>query len=129
MQLDQRLRIFAVAVLVLPLFGSAWADCELTEEYKKLRSTTYRELHEPLKACRQSVHDWYYWKNFSKCVRDRSGEHVGGGCAHVAGLLSAVNSEDLVHCEVLKPTESEFVKVVDEAAKLNGIAACRPPKN
>jgi len=118
------LRLAIASLLAMP--NLAGATCDLTEEYKNLRLATYKALREPFNQCRNSVEQWHYWKAFSKCEHQKAGEHVGGGCAHIAGLKVSTSRNDYNHCEVLRPTDREFTEALDEEASSKGISQCKP---
>ena len=98
--------------------------CNLTEKYKELRSTLYKEVHESYYSCRESTSSYFYYLAVAKCIEEGRGEGISGGCFHVAGYEGNFRESDLAHCEVLKPKLENFKVYLKEQAKEKDIDKC-----
>lgn len=87
-------------------------ECELTNEYKNARITTYKELNSSYKICRKSTSSAIFWRAVTKCTKEGRGEKIQGGCIHLLEYKNMHTKNDLKHCDILKPTNylQEFIK-------------------
>ena len=119
--------MFTVAVLALVLLidsGSPVPGCGMTKEYAELRSEAFHVARKDYESCRTAVAADRYWRALTECERVGGGEGVGGGCAHVAGLKSAVHigePDPAAHCEILKPSQTEVEAVIEMLAEERNI--------
>lgn len=91
----------------------------------RIRTEIYQSAYEPLERCKQSVREVIYWKAVADCVKNKQGENIGGGCAHIAGYARPKTPIDDAHCEVLRPSEPEFTEFFLEAIRSKGIPECK----
>ena len=105
-------------------FSSSLGACELSKEYKELRTQIARDARYPYQECIDSVGRMYYWKEVARCEAD-GGSEVGGGCQHVAGrTVPKIPDSETKHCEILKVSWEEIEKYFNQYVEEKNITKC-----
>jgi len=115
--------------MIVSLNLSASEKCELTDQYKKVRTqatlTVYGDDND-YSRCKNATRNFEYWAAFSKCVKNE-GKNTGSRCAHAVNSKKYRREFDVTHCEVFKfePSKELAQKLIDESVKIQGIEKCK----
>ncbi|WP_125719011.1 hypothetical protein [Pseudoalteromonas rubra] len=115
------MKILYGLLLILSLNSFA---CELTAEYKSLRSEVTKQIREPYNSCIKSTRAYFYYKAVAKCKEEGRGENIGGGCYHIVGYELMHDKNELEHCKILKPTTEQSKEYLEYSVKKRGIKKC-----
>ncbi|KZN58607.1 hypothetical protein N473_04040 [Pseudoalteromonas luteoviolacea CPMOR-1] len=115
------MRILSGFLLILSFNSFA---CELTAEYRSLRSEVTKQIREPYNSCIKSTRAHFYYKAVAKCKEEGRGENIGGGCYHIVGYEQTHDEKELEHCKILKPTIEQSKEHLKLVAKKKGIKKC-----
>ncbi|MBU2709269.1 hypothetical protein KCM76_24955 [Zooshikella marina] len=112
--------------LLLPLLFLSFGSfaCELTPEYKKLRTEVKKEITEPYNSCLKAARAHFFYKAVAKCKEEGRGEDIAGGCYHVVSYEVTHDKSELKHCEILNPKIAEIIEYLNEVAEEEGIQKC-----
>jgi len=105
-------------------------ECELTDEYKALRSEVSKIVfgnNNSYGQCVNTASKNEYFKALSICVKKGEGKNIAGGCPHIVGRGKYVNEADISHCKVFyfEPTKEMAIELLDQRSELNKVAKCK----
>lgn len=113
-----------IYLIFLILFTSSSFSCELTKEYRELRSSLRKEAYESYNECKDSTRSYFYYQAVAKCKAEGKGENVGGGCFHIVGYQQTYTEKDIEHCNIFKPTIEQMKKYLNFIVKRDNISKC-----
>ncbi len=102
--------------------------CELTEEYKEIKSLVLSEALEPYTDCTSSISKANYWYKYVQCQVAGDGENIVGRCADI------VMSDDIKYkqleldssfCQHLKISKNDLIEYFECTLKEENVRKCK----
>ena len=116
-------------IIFFVIFASSHVyACELTDEYKEVRTQYVQEARKAYAMCTCAVSESEYWYKHVQCLEAGDGKMHVGGCGHMASIPNDRYKSlgiDPSFCEKLKPSTEAMKLAFDEFINEAGIARCK----
>ena len=119
--------IFFLATL--PVTNVIAADQEFTPEYIQLRSELLHESRIPFDRCNKKATYEFYRKTYETCLTENVSEKRVQQCKRKTEKKIAIARQEMDpanHCNILKPTNEQFLNKLDNIASQKNISKFKP---
>lgn len=123
------MRNYKYVFIILALFFYTHSlACELTEEYKEIKSLVLSEALEPYTDCTSSISKANYWYKYVQCQVAGDGKNIVGRCADI------VMNDDIKYkgleldssfCQHLKISKNDLIEYFECTLKEENVRKCK----